>query len=161
MPPRKRRRKSRRPPTDPQPPSSKPVTAITPAEADRQGLSGDVASGAGLEGETELGQLTLQSRLDVAQAHVVVSDLGRKGHTYESPVVKDNARAHFGDVNTIYNFNQSSPEAPVNSEKPDLMKALSFNGMSDRLMGITPAYAETCHWILDSPEYLRWRDPSQ
>jgi ankyrin repeat protein len=41
------------------------------------------------------------------------------------------------------------------------MRALSFDGMSDRLMEITPAYAETCSWILDRPEYLRWRDPDQ
>jgi hypothetical protein len=159
MPSRKRGRKSRKPPTDPQPCSSKTPTAITPAGAGRQGLSGDVVSGAGLE--TELRKLNLQARLDVAQAQIVVSDLGRKGHTYESPVVKDNARAHFGDVNTIYNFNQSSAKVPVDSEGKELMNALFFTGMTDRLMSITPAYAETCNWILDRPEYLKWRDPGQ
>jgi ankyrin repeat protein len=156
MPSRKRGRKSRKPPTDPQLSSSKPSSAITPTGADRQDLSELVASGAGLD--TKLGQLALQSRLDVTQAHIVVSDLGRKGHTYQRPTVKGHARAHFGDV---YNVNQSSAHVPADSGGSDLMGALSFDGMSDRLTSVTPAYAETCRWVLDRPEYLRWRDPEQ
>jgi hypothetical protein len=156
MPSRKRGRKSRKPPTDPQPSSSKTPTAITPAEAGRQGLSEDVVSGAGLE--TEPRQLNLQANLDDTHAQMFVSDLGRKGHIYENPVATENARAHFGDV---YNFNQPPFSVLDDSGGPDLMKALSFNRMSDRLMGITPAYAGTCSWILDRPEYLRWRDPDQ
>jgi hypothetical protein len=151
MPSRKRGRKSRKPPTDPQLSSSKPSSAITPTGADRQDLSELVASGAGLD--TKLGQLALQSRLDVTQAHIVVSDLGRKGHTYQRPTVKGHARAHFGDV---YNVNQSSAHVPADSGGSDLMGALSFDGMSDRLTSVTPAYAETCRWVLDRPEYLRW-----
>ena len=87
-----------------------------------------------------------------------LSDPGRKRHIYGNPVATENARAHFGDV---YNFNQPPFSVLDDSGGPDLMKALSFNGMSDRLMGITPAYAGTCSWILDRPEYLRWRDPDQ
>jgi ankyrin repeat protein len=163
MPSRKRGRKSRKPPTDPQPISSKPSTAITPAGADRQDLSELVASGsgAGLETETELGRLTLQARLDVTQAQIVASDIGRKGHTYENVVAKENARVQFGDVYNVYNSSQPSAKERVDSNGQELMKALFFDGMSDRLMSITPAYAETCSWILNRPEYLRWRDHGQ
>jgi len=157
MPSRKRGWKSRKPPTDPQTSSSKPSTAIVPARTDRQGLSAEVASSAGLE--SELGQLTLPARLDIAQAQIVVSDVGRKGHNYEGPIVKDNAKAHFGDVHNVFNFNQPSANEPVDSEESvKLMKALSFDGMSDRLMSIAPACAETCNWILNQPEYLGWQD---
>jgi hypothetical protein len=159
MPSRKRGRKSHKPPTDPQPSSSQTSTAIAPAEAVSQELSEDVASGAGLE--TELGQLTLQARLDVTQAQIVVSDLGCKGHNYKSTIVKENARAHLGDVHNVYNFHQPPADEPVDSEGTRLMEALSFDGMNDRLISITPAYGETCSWILDRPEYLRWRDPDQ
>jgi hypothetical protein len=159
MPSRKRGRKSRKPPTDPQPSSSKTSTAITPAEAVSRDLSEDVTSGAGLG--TELGQLTLQARLDVTHAQIVVSDLGRKGHSYERPVVKGNARAHLGDVHNVYNFNQAPANEPVDSEGTRLMEALSFYGMDDRLMSVARAYAETCSWIFNRPEYLRWRDPDQ
>jgi hypothetical protein len=156
MPSRKRGRKSRKPPTDPQPSSSKTSTAITPAETVSQELFEDVASGAGLE--TELGQLTLQARLDVTQEKIAVTDLRRNGHNFNGNVVTENARAHFGNV---YNFNQPPSSVLDDTRRPDLMTALSFDGMSDRLMSITPAYAETCKWILDRPEYLRWRDPGQ
>jgi ankyrin repeat protein len=152
----KRWRKSRRPPTDPQPSSSKTSTEITPAEAVSQELSEDVASGAGPE--TELGQLTLQARLDVTQEQIAVTDLRPHGHNFNGNVVTENARAHFGNV---YNFNQPPFSVLDDTARPDLMKALSFSGMSHRLMSITPAYAETCKWILDQPEYLRWRDPGQ
>jgi len=159
MPSRKRARKSRKPPTDSQPSSSKTSTAITPAEADRQGLPENEISGARLE--TQLEKLTLQARLNLTQEQIVLPDLGRKGHNYESPAVKENARAHLGDVYNVYNFNQSSGNVPADSGGPDLMGALSFDGMSDRLTSVTPAYAETCSWIFNRPEYLRWRDPSQ
>jgi hypothetical protein len=152
----KRWRKSRRPPTDPQPSSSKTSTEITPAEAVSQELSEDVASGAGPE--TELGQLTLQARLDVTQEQIAVTDLRPHGHNFNGNVVTENARAHFGNV---YNFNQQPFSVLDDTARPDLMEALSFSGMSHRLMSITPAYAETCKWILDRPEYLKWRDLSQ
>jgi len=156
MPSRKRGRKALKPPTDPQPSPSKTSNAIAPAGADGEALLQEVASGADLE--RELGQLTLQARLDVTQAQIAVSDLARKGHNYQSSAVSHNARAHFGDV---YNLSQSSGGAQDKSERLDLMAALSFDGMSDRLMSITPAYAETCRWILHQPEYLRWQDPSE
>jgi hypothetical protein len=159
MPSRKRGRKSCKPPTDPKPSSSKTSTAITPAGVDSQGLSEDAVSVAGPE--TELGELTLQARLDVTHAQIVVSDLGRKGHSYERPIVKGNARAHLGDVHNVYNFHQPSADAPVDSEETELMKALAFDRKTNRLMSVTRAYAETCSWIFDRPEYSRWRDPDQ
>jgi hypothetical protein len=152
----KRWRKSRKPSADPQPSSSKISTAITPAGADGQGLPVDATSEAGLEPELE--QLTLQARSDVTQEQAVVTDLRRNGHNFNGNIVTENARAHFGNV---HNFNQPPFSVLDDTAGPDLMKALSLDGMSDRLISITPAYAETCSWILDRPEYLRWRDPDQ
>jgi hypothetical protein len=152
----KRWRKSRKPSTDPQPSSSKISTAITPAGADGQGLTVDATSGARLEPELE--QLTLQARSDVTQEQAVVTDLRRNGHNFNGNVVTENARAHFGNV---YNFNQPPFSVLDDTGGSKLLRALSFDGMSDRLMSITPAHAETCNWILDRPEYLRWRDLAQ
>lgn len=110
----------------------------------------------------ELAPFVPQAHVDINHTQVVASDVGRKGHNYRNTVVKENARAHLGDVHHVYNFNQAPADESVDSSRgPDLLEALSFDGMGDRLMSITPAYAETCNWILDRPEYLRWQDPGQ
>jgi hypothetical protein len=100
----------------------------------------------------------MRARLDVMDAKIAVPRLGRKGHLYEGPVATGHARAHFGDV---YNLNQPPFSVLDDIGGSDLMKALSFDGMSDRMMSIAPPCAETCSWILDCPEYLRWRDPGR
>ena len=39
------------------------------------------------------------------------------------------------------------------------MEALRFDSMSDRIMSVSPACAQTCTWFLDRREYTSWRDP--
>ena len=72
----------------------------------------------------------------------------------------DNSRNHFGNVyNNVYQNDTVHPEfAKVTLE---LMDALAFKGMTDRIMAIGPACAETCTWFLHRPEYTSWRDPAR
>jgi len=73
----------------------------------------------------------------------------------------DNSRNHFGNVvhNHIYPDNTAHHEhAKVTLE---LMDALAFKGMTDRVMAISPACAETCTWFLHNREYISWRDPAR
>jgi hypothetical protein len=72
----------------------------------------------------------------------------------------DNSRNHFGNVyNNIYQDNAAHPE--YSQVALELMDALAFRGMTDRVMAISPACAETCAWFLHSREYTSWRDPSR
>lgn len=88
-------------------------------------------------------------------------DSGNTGRQDFSQIhTADNSRNHFGNVyNNIYQNNTAHPEfAKVSLE---LMDALGFKGMTDRLMAIGPACAETCTWFLRRPEYTSWRDPAR
>jgi hypothetical protein len=40
------------------------------------------------------------------------------------------------------------------------LKALSFDAMDSRLAAISPNHLGTCSWIVESPEYVRWREES-
>ena len=83
-------------------------------------------------------------------------DSGNTGRQDFSQIhTADNSRNHFGNVyNNIYQNNIAHPEfANVSLE---LMDALAFKGMTDRLMAIGPACAETCTWFLHRPEYTSW-----
>jgi hypothetical protein len=42
----------------------------------------------------------------------------------------------------------------------EFLEALRFDAADSRMASIGPAYAETCSWIVEAPEYLRWRDES-
>jgi hypothetical protein len=70
----------------------------------------------------------------------------------------DNSRNHFG--NAYYNVlpNAEQPESEEIRAK-NLMKALEFDSMNDRIMTVSPACAQTCTWFLDRLEYTSWRDP--
>lgn len=101
--------------------------------------------------------LTLRATSTVTQALASHPEVGRRGHEYRDNLAKGKARVHNGDV---YNFHQ--PQAAVQENESggvDVMEALAFEGMSNRLATVSPAYAETCKWMLDRPEYLDWRNP--
>lgn len=71
----------------------------------------------------------------------------------------DHSRSHFGNVyNNIYpNVDRSSSD---DAKARDLMKALAFEGMGDRLRTVGPACIDTCTWFLRTKEYISWRDPT-
>jgi hypothetical protein len=46
-------------------------------------------------------------------------------------------------------------------EKGVLLASLKFDQIDARQMTIKKAHAQTCKWLLESPKYLDWLDPSQ
>jgi hypothetical protein len=79
--------------------------------------------------------------------------MGRQdfSHTHNA----DSSRNHFGNVyNNIY---PSIAQPEVAKVGLDLMEALKFDSMGDRIMSVSPACAQTCTWFLDRPEYTSWR----
>lgn len=72
----------------------------------------------------------------------------------------DSSKNHFG--NAYYYNTYNNAERPVldDTRPQDLMAALRFAGMGDRLYTVSPACANTCSWFLRTEEYIRWRDPA-
>ncbi|OQO14293.1 hypothetical protein B0A48_01169 [Cryoendolithus antarcticus] len=42
-----------------------------------------------------------------------------------------------------------------------VLDSLSFDHMDARYQAIDPSSAQTCRWLVEQPEYKRWRDPAQ
>lgn len=63
--------------------------------------------------------------------------------------------------NIISHGTPSSEHAETNEEKRrrTFMDSLGFDSMDSRLATIGAAHAETCRWLFDTDEYIRWRDP--
>jgi len=109
-----------------------------------------------------------------------------QGNTIEGSHAQDSARVHngnhYGPVN-VNNYNyppsggsmpdthQSSSKDPGQKQSPNssqdnnsqndialAMETLSFARMDNRQANIRKAYGTTCRWILDKPEYIRWRN---
>lgn len=107
--------------------------------------------------DKDFNSLSLQAASTATQALAGRLDVGRRGHEHRDNLAKGKARVHNGDV---YNIHPTSTTVPDNEDDDiDAMKALAFEGMSNRLASVDPAYAETCKWMLDRPEYLDWRNP--
>lgn len=103
------------------------------------------------------------------------------GQSYKNIHNAGYSRSHFGNVyNTIHqNFSPTNKDDDnqfdhdviaqrheVHAAKQslvcvtvqELLAALAFNGMEDRLMTISPACVDTCVWFMHTTEYARWRD---
>jgi ankyrin repeat protein len=78
-------------------------------------------------------------------------------------VTQDNARAHYGHtyVQNQYNsYSENYQQQPgPSSQRVDFVKALEFGHIDDRYYGIHAAYTNTCRWLFQKLEYIRWRDP--
>jgi ankyrin repeat protein len=44
------------------------------------------------------------------------------------------------------------------AQRRSFLAALEFDAMDSRLVTISPAHIETCQWVVDAPEYVRWCD---
>jgi ankyrin repeat protein len=87
---------------------------------------------------------------------------GRDEHlvqSYNNPVTRENARAHYGN-NVYYNVTNSNTETAEERLYQSFMKSLKFDGMDLRRAVIDPAYAKTCQWIFREERFLRWQDPA-
>lgn len=114
----------------------------------------------------------------VAQQTNVARTSGRQtGHHFEKIVANGNSRVHNGDnynATHYYNYQGLDPDHGIPRNLEDaiagnkvkiyldhVMKVLSFKRMGLRKGEVKPAFANTCQWLLSSPEYISWRDPSQ
>lgn len=81
---------------------------------------------------------------------------------YQHITTSGSARSHLGDTraNTVnYNFGPSSVDSTADNQRwENFRRALSFDRMEFRRRAIEPAYGNTCRWVLETEEYLRWRD---
>lgn len=86
------------------------------------------------------------------------TESGAGSHVFQGAETTGNARAHYGNSyhqeNHFHHVSNTSQE----NEPPRLIAKLKFEGMYDRVSSVSPAYADTCRWILDQPEYLSWLD---
>lgn len=85
-----------------------------------------------------------------------------QGHRYLGVKNHGSSQSHQGDVyaETVnYNYcpNDSRPEGRIKRWE-DFKKCLTFDRMEVRRRAIEPAYGDTCRWVLDTKQYLRWRD---
>lgn len=74
--------------------------------------------------------------------------------------IADNSRAHIGNVYNNNTYSNVDKPDSAGERARDLMKALAFDDMSDRLFTVTPAHAETCSWFLETQDYMDWCDPA-
>jgi hypothetical protein len=89
------------------------------------------------------------------------------GQSYNRVTAGGSSRLHAGNV--YNNYYQAEPPGPTTrfSSTHDegdtletLLRCLSFEQMETRLASIATAHPDTCAWLLDCPQYERWRDPS-
>lgn len=82
--------------------------------------------------------------------------LSTGGHVFRRAKAKGNARTHHGDSYQWNTTHYDGPNTSQANEPAKLVDKLKFVGMSDRVSSVSPAYADTCRWILGRPEYLAW-----
>lgn len=107
--------------------------------------------------EGEAGSSSLATRRRASSNAVLSSRATQEFHDVH---ISDNAKVHIGHVyhNDTY---ASMNETNASKAKADnLVAALEFDGMRDRLYTVSPACANTCSWFLETEEYIRWRDPA-
>lgn len=81
----------------------------------------------------------------------------RAGGQWENGIAQDHARVHNG-----HNFiqHQYVNDAGARAPQPDFVEALSFDYMDSRIANIDSALKNTCRWLFQTSEYIRWRDHS-
>jgi len=85
--------------------------------------------------------------------------------SYNSIVSSGNSRLHAGNVyNNHYHLTPSIPETEERNDEQKrlprtLLRYLNFKEASLRHTGIATAHPDTCRWVVDCPQYKRWRNP--
>jgi ankyrin repeat protein len=78
-------------------------------------------------------------------------------------VTRDNARVHNGNIYVQNQYNSHSEnyqQQPGSSnQRVDFVEALESDHMDDHYNLIYTAQANTCRWLFQKLEYIRWRDP--
>jgi ankyrin repeat protein len=98
-----------------------------------------------------------------------------QGHHFEGGQAHGSARVHngnhYGPVNNYHyppnggltqDANRNQSKTPSDSDSQNsiavAMESLSFVRMDNRQANIRKAYATTCRWIFEKPEYKNWRN---
>jgi ankyrin repeat protein len=115
------------------------------------------------------------ARADYGEAHDLRVTDQHQGHHFEGGQAHGSARVHngnhYGPVNN-YHYPPNgglTPDAKGNQSKTlsdsdsqnsiaVAMESLSFVRMDNRQANIRKAYATTCRWIFEKPEYKNWRN---
>ena len=134
------------------------------------------ASSCSLPGSSSAEQ-PADDRLVAQQTNIARTNGRQTGHHFANSVAKDNSRVHYGDnYNATHHHNYQRPDPDngmprsledaitvnkVNIYLDHVMETLSFERMGLRKGTVAPALANTCKWVLASPEYISWRDPDQ
>jgi hypothetical protein len=83
---------------------------------------------------------------------------------FDHSTVRDNARAHFGNVYQNYygtvHQNAASIAPLTGGTGREITDALKFDGMDMRRATVKLPSGNTCQWFFNSPEYKEWRSPS-
>jgi ankyrin repeat protein len=104
---------------------------------------------------------SVQLRQDAASQNPQVSTSKYSGHSYSDIKTSDSARVHLGDVHNHNHYaGRHDGKSKEDKRWETFLEALSFERMDFRLAAITPAQGETCRWVFNRPEYLRWRNPA-
>ena len=90
--------------------------------------------------------------------------MAESGARYSSNLAHGQARVHYGnnyiEHQNITNVASNSERSTAGGQLLDFVEALKFGFMDFRLDSIDPPHADTCTWLFQRPEYIRWRDPT-
>jgi ankyrin repeat protein len=115
------------------------------------------------------------ARVDYGEAQDLRVTDQHQGHHFEGGQAHGSARVHngnhYGPVNNYHyplngdltqDANRNQSKTPSDSDSQNsiavAMESLSFVRMDNRQANIRKAYATTCRWIFEKPEYKNWRN---
>lgn len=85
----------------------------------------------------------------------------RDGHSFSDIHASGQSTNDFGDRYIVHNYGRSpTGEKEEDKRLKDFMKALAFDRMDFRRAAIDPAHGQTCQWIFEHEQYMRWCDQS-
>ncbi|KAM0718462.1 hypothetical protein Q7P37_005532 [Cladosporium fusiforme] len=120
------------------------------------------------EMEADIGALRPEHHNEAGPSAGLGSDLTKRtiGHIYHDISARDSTRLQLGDIYNTYNsFHGTNLTGDVQQEPTNdadkLLEALEFPQMELRSSSIAAAYANTCQWLFETPEYKSWRDPAK
>jgi ankyrin repeat protein len=120
------------------------------------------ASASGQAKEEDLDDQEADTPIDAGlpQGDNISSNQGAGSQFFHGISIGGSSRAHLGNTynnNVAFNLYQAEPLLPQGTIGT-LMQTLEFKEMPFRLAEIAPAYAHTCLWVVETPEFIRWRD---
>lgn len=85
----------------------------------------------------------------------------RRGHDYSDFSMSGESRTQLGDSFVTNNYGPGPSREEREEERyKEFMQSLGFERMDFRRQTIEQAHAETCQWVFQTEQYLRWQDPA-